>query len=83
MQGKLSRTNLILYSFGLIPVVWLGLLVAPAITNGGIVELVKNLGNVFNNPFSITLCGGSLKTVLILIFAYVLGIGIYISTSRN
>ena len=83
MQGKLSRTNLILYSFGLIPVVWLGLLVAPAITNGGIIELVKNLGNVFNNPFSINICEGSLKTVLIFIFAYILGIGIYISTARN
>ena len=83
MQGKLSRTNLILYSFGLIPVVWLGLLVAPAITNGGIVELLKNLGNVFNNPFSINICEGSLKTVLIFIFAYILGIGIYISTARN
>ena len=83
MQGKLSRTNLILYLFGLIPVVWLGLLVAPAITNGGIVELVKNLGNVFNNPFSINICEGSLKTVLIFIFAYILGIGIYISTARN
>lgn len=83
MQGKLSRTNLILYSFGLIPVVWLGLLVAPAITNGGIVELVKNLGNVFNNPFSINFCEGSVKTVLFFIFAYILGIGIYISTARN
>ena len=83
MQGKLSRANLILYSIGLIPVVWLGLLVAPAITNGGIVELVKNLGNVFNNPFSINICEGSLKTVLIFIFAYILGIGIYISTARN
>ena len=83
MQGKLSRTNLILYFIGLIPVVWLGLLVAPAITNGGIVELVKNLGNVFNNPFSIHFCEGSLKTVLIFIFAYILGIGIYISTARN
>lgn len=83
MQGKLSRTNLILYSIGLIPVVWLGLLVAPTITNGGIVELLKNLGNVFNNPFSIHFCEGSLKTVLIFIFAYILGIGIYISTARN
>lgn len=83
MQGKLSRTNLILYSIGIIPVVWLGLLVAPAITNGGIVELLKNLGNVFNNPFSINICEGSLKTVLIFIFAYILGIGIYISTARN
>ena len=83
MQGKLSRTNLILYSCGLIPVVWLGLLIAPAITNGGMIELIKNLGDVFNNPFSITVCGGSLKTVLILVFIYILGIGIYLSTARN
>ena len=83
MQGKLSRTNLILYSTGIIPVVWLGLLIAPAITNGGIIELIKNLGNIFNNPFSITLCEGSLKTVLIFILAYILGIGIYVSTARN
>ena len=83
MHDKLSRTNLILYSVGLIPVVWLGLLIAPAITNGGIIEVLKNLGEIFNNPFTITICEGSLKTVLIFILAYVLGIGIYITTSRN
>ena len=83
MHDKLSRTNLILYSVSLIPVVWLGLLIAPAITNGGIIEVLKNLGEIFNNPFTITICEGSLKTVLIFILAYVLGIGIYITTSRN
>ena len=83
MHDKLSRTNLILYFVGLIPVVWLGLLIAPAITNGGIIEVLKNLGEIFNNPFTITICEGSLKTVLIFILAYVLGIGIYITTARN
>ena len=83
MHDKLSRTNLILYSVGIIPVVWLGLLIAPAITNGGIIEVLKNLGEIFNNPFTITICEGSLKTVLIFILAYVLGIGIYITTARN
>ena len=83
MHDKLSRTNLILYSVGLIPVVWLGLLIAPAITNGGIIEVLKNLGEIFNNPFTITICEGSLKTVLIFILAYVLGVGIYITTARN
>lgn len=83
MHDKLSRTNLILYSVGLIPVVWLGLLIAPAITNGGIIEVLKNLGEIFNNPFTITICEGSLKTVLIFIVAYILGVGIYITTARN
>ena len=83
MHDKLSRTNLILYFVGIIPVVWLGLLIAPAITNGGIIEVLENLGEIFNNPFTITICEGSLKTVLIFILAYVLGIGIYITTARN
>ncbi len=83
MRGKLSRTNLIIYSLGIIPVVWLGLLVAPAVTKGGIMELIKNLGTVFNNPFDITLCEGSLKTVLIFVVAYILAIGVYVSTARN
>ncbi len=46
-------------------------------------ELIKNLGTVFNNPFDITLCEGSLKTVLIFVVAYILAIGVYVSTARN
>ncbi len=81
-QDKFSKTNLILYSLGLIPTVWLALLIAPAF-GGGLPELLPNLAGIFNKPFSITLCEDSLKTVLIFIGAYVIGIGIYLSTARN
>lgn len=36
-----------------------------------------------NNPFSVTVCEDSLKTVLIFLLAYGMGIGIYLSTRRN
>ena len=36
-----------------------------------------------NNPFSVTVCEGSLKTALIFLLAYGMGIGIYLSTRRN
>ena len=78
---KFSKTNLILYACGLIPVVWLGLLVAPYI-DGGLVEIIKNLSVTFNNPFNISFCEDSLKTVLIFILAYALGIGIYLSNDK-
>ena len=79
---KFSRMNLILYVCGLIPVIWFGLLVAPYI-NGGIVEITKNFSIAFSNPFNISICEDSLKTVLIFIMAYVLGLGIYISNDKN
>ncbi len=81
-QDRFSKTNLILYAFGLIPVVWLSLLIAPAF-GGGLPNLLGNLGEVFKRPFHIEWCEDSLKTVLILVLVYVMGIGIYISTARN
>ncbi len=79
---KLSQTNLILYSCGLIPVIWLGLLVAPYV-DGGLVDIIDNLSVAFSNPFNISFCEDSLKTVLIFIVGYALCIGIYISNDKN
>lgn len=81
-EDKFSRTNVILYCLGLIPTVWLGLLVAPALRSG-LPNLIKNLAVVFSNPFHIVWCEDSVKAVLIFICAYAMGIGIYLSTARN
>ena len=81
-QDRFSRERFILYVCGLIPVVWIALLIAPTIS-GGLIEITQNLSNVFNHPFQITWCEDSLKTVLIFILAYAMGIGIYLSTARN
>ena len=81
-QDKLSRSSILLYCVGLIPVVWLALLIAPAF-GGGLPELIENLAEIFKSPFHIVWCEDSLKTVLILVFAYAMGIGIYLATARN
>ena len=39
--------------------------------------------NAFNDPFHIELCEDSVKTVLVLLCAYGLGLGIYFSTKKN
>ena len=81
-NDKLSKQNIVLYFFGIIPVVWLGLLIAPCMDNG-LVSLIQKFGTVMQNPFHIQLCEDSLKTVLILLLIYGLAIGVYLSTDRN
>ena len=76
------QTAIILSIVGIVPVIWLALLIAPSIS-GGLPEIAVNLATLFDNPFSIKLCGDSLKTVLILLLCYGMGIGIYFSTRKN
>ena len=71
-----------LYALGLVPVVWFALLIAPSLS-GGLSEIVNALPAAMNHPFQIVWCEDSVKTVLIFIAAYGLGIGIYLSSRRN
>ena len=77
-----KKASLILALCGIVPVVWFALLTAPFVS-GGLVEIVRSLPQAMNNPFSVTVCEDSLKTVLIFLLAYGMGIGIYLSTRRN
>lgn len=77
-----KNAGIILCLFGILPVVWLGLLMAPAVP-GGLPEIVKAFPAAMNDPFHITLCGDSLKTVLAFLCAYGLGVGVYFSSRRN
>ena len=76
------QSSIILSLIGMLPVVWLGLLIAPSV-KGGLPEILTSLLTVFNNPFNIELCGDSLKTVLVLLLLYGMGIGVYLSTRKN
>ena len=82
MTADKKRQNLILCVIGIIPVIWLALLTAPAVS-GGLLEIIRHLGSVLNNPFAIIWCGDSIKTVLIFLAVYAMGIGIYLSSARN
>ena len=81
-QDKFSRPMLLLYACGLIPVIWLALLLAPSL-GGGLAGLVMNGGAALDNPFRITICEDSPRTVLIFMLCYGLGLGIFLSSDRN
>ena len=82
MQDSDRKSAIILSAIGIVPVVWLSLLIAPFV-KGGLTEIVAGLMKSFEHPFQIQFCEDSLKTVLFLLAAYAVGIGIYFSTRRN
>ena len=77
-----DKSKYIIILIGIIPVIWLGLLIAPY-KNGGLISLLSNYNEIFNNPFNIVICEDSLKTVLFFVFIYFMSIILYISTRKN
>ena len=82
MRNDNQKAGVILAVCGILPVVWIALLTAPFV-GGGLVEVIQNFPIAMQNPFSITVCEDSVKTVLIFLLAYAMGIGICFSTRRN
>ena len=81
-NGNEYKAVIILCVCGIVPVVWFALLAAPYI-GGGLAAIIANLPAAINQPFSITVCEDSLRTVLIFLLAYGMGVGIFFSTRRN
>ena len=81
-RRRLSRSSLMLAVIGIIPVIWFALLVAPYLSSG-LMGILDGVPEAMNHPFSIRLCGDSVKTVLIFLLSYGMGIGIYISTNKH
>lgn len=71
-----------MYILGILPVTWIAILIAPYI-KGGVINIVNNISVISSNPFNIIWCENSIKTILVLICIYVLGISIYESTKKN
>ena len=82
MRDNDRQTAVILSVIGVVPVVWLALLLAPSV-KGGLVEIIQALPLALSNPLHIEICEDSVKTVLIFLLSYGMGIGIYFSTRRN
>ena len=81
-RDKTSGQNLLLYALGILPVVWLALLLAPYFSRG-LTGLADGLTKAFASPFRITICPDTPKAVLLFLTAYALGLGIYLSDERK
>ena len=72
----------ILCLLGILPMIWLGLLIAPAMSEG-LIAVIARFTEAMRDPFHIELCEDSLQAVLLLLFVYGLLLGIHFSTRRN
>ena len=81
-QDKYSRTYLLIYALGLIPVIWVAILIAPYM-DGGIPSLIANIDQAFANPFGFQWCADTPRTIVILCLIYVVAIGIFLSDDKN
>ena len=82
MSGRDNQQILTAALAGIIPVIWLGLLVAPY-AEESLFEALSHMEEIFRSPWHIRIVEGSMKTVLLFLIAYAMGIGIFLSTKRN
>ena len=69
-------------AFLCIPVIWLGLIIAP-FTGSGIIRNLPEITEAMEHPFQITLSMKSLKTVLILLLLYGMAAALFLSSQKN
>lgn len=81
-QENDRKGTVILLSVLVIPVVWAALIVAPFVSEG-LTGIVSGFTDAMQQPFHITWCADSLKSVLFFLIAYGLGVGVYVATRRN
>ena len=68
------------YALGIIPTIWLALLIAPY-SGSGLGKIINEFSNV--NFFNITWHQNSLKTIFLFCLIYVFAIIVYLSTRKN
>lgn len=77
-----SKNRFIYIAFGVLPVIWAALLVAPFIS-GGLPSIIAGFTESMNNPLKLQWCSDSPKTILIFLVIYAVGLGVYFSTKHN
>lgn len=82
MKNGEQRTKTALILMGALAAVWFGLLAAPFVS-GGLLEIIICFPKAMENPFRISLCEDSLKTVLVFLGVYALCIVILLSSEKN
>ena len=78
----MKKNGIIFIIVGLILIIWLAILLAPFV-NKGLFYIISEFSNIINNPFNITWCNDSLRTILVLVMIYMLLIAMYVFNDKN
>lgn len=67
MRNDNRKAEIIAFAVFVVPLIYMGLKIAPYMSNG-LISILNSFGEIFAQPFKITLCEDSVKAVLILLF---------------
>ena len=76
------KSSVVLAVIGIVPVIWLALLIAPY-ADGGLVAMLSEFPKLMEHPLHIRWCSDSARTICVCLLAYGMAIGIYFSSRRN
>ena len=83
-RQKNQRTMVILFAVLSVAVVWLALITAGCYEDGvKLFDLLERLTVALNQPWKISINQYSIKFVLVFLFAYAMGVGMYFSQKEN
>ena len=82
MRQNKQLQNKVLYFLGIIPTIWLALIIAPNLNNG-LMSIITGFTEAMNNPLNISWCENSIKSILIFLLIYIMIIAVYESTKKN
>ena len=82
MRQNEQLQNKVLYFLGIIPAIWLALIIAPNLNNG-LMSIITGFTESMNNPLNISWCENSIKSILIFLLIYIMIIVAYESTKKN
>ena len=77
-----KQTLLLACALGVLPVIWLGLLLAPLL-HAGLPGILAGLSDAMTHPFAIRFCKDSARAVLLALVVYAFTLGVYFSSRRN
>lgn len=84
MKKQDTQTTIILIAILGVIVIWLALITAGCYSEGmKLFDLLENLSAALNQPWNISLNQNSFKFVVLFLFAYAMGIGLYFSSREN
>ena len=79
----MNRRETLIYSLvGVIPVIWIALLIAPY-WNGNLFEAFESIDEIFKQPLHIQWTEYSLRAVFLCLLAYAMGILIWLSSRKS
>ena len=77
-----NKEEFIFLGLLIIPITWLAILIAPYMDQG-LIYALPHFSEVLNHPFDLHWSSNTFKAITIFMIAYLLGIGIYLSSPKN